>query len=301
MIDRPSAFQRLIADPNRIVTRPMVLILGLTVLVEAAGAWATGLRFMFARDVALQVAAPAILAIALRLVGRWPTMGAIADTMLLWTVVAVVGAPLSYLAARAGFPLRDDLFSAADHALGFDGMRWAAAVNAIPWLRHIMHFAYASLGVQVAYCCIMFPLTGEFWRFRELFWLSWLSLLIACAVSAVLPAEGLAARYGVDPEWRAHLLLLRSGHPLTIDVTAMHGVIFFPSFHTALAVTFAWVHRRTGASGMILLALNAVMIVSTLSEGDHYLVDVISGLAMTAGLIWLVDYAGLARDLRKAR
>lgn len=277
-------------------------MLVVVLLIELGWALAVGISVFFGRTLILQLAIPGVVALVCRLTGRCRTVGRIADTVLVWTVVAVVGTPLTYLAARADFPLQDATFLAFDHALGFDGISWAATVNTQPWLHYLLSAAYGSLGMQILFCCALFPLTDEMWRFRELFWLAWIGLLVTCAISAFLPAAGITARYATaDPVWREHLFVLRSVRPIVADIGAMHGIVFFPSYHAALAVAFAYVHRRAGVLTIFMVALNALMLLSALSEGDHYLVDVIAGVAMMASLILALRYSGLARERRTAR
>jgi membrane-associated phospholipid phosphatase len=68
-----------------------------------------------------------------------------------------------------------------------------------------------------------------------------------------------------------------------------------PSFHTEMAVIFAYALRRVPVVSVIGVALNAVMIASTPTEGGHYLADVIGGLLLALALI------GVARSMRRRR
>jgi hypothetical protein len=294
---RPAFFDRLWAETLRIARSPIALTLFATALIEAAWGLLTGLRVNLGPVVGLQVAVPGAVALFCRLIGRLRTIGQIADTIFAWTVIAVVGTPLTYLAARADFPLRDDLFRSFDLALGFDGLKWVATINSHPWLHAVLAIAYGSMSLQVLFCCVLFALTRELWRFREMFWLAWLGLLITCLISAFLPAAGITARYAIqDPAWRAHLTILRSGHPILAEIGGMKGIVFFPSYHAELAIIFAYVNRNAGLLSWFMLGLNALMMLSALSEGDHYLVDVIAGILVTSGLIALLRYSGWLAD-----
>jgi hypothetical protein len=294
---RPAFLDRIRAETVRIARSPIALTLIGTASIELVWGMITGLRVNFGPVVGLQVVIPGVVALFCRISGRLRTIGAIADTIFAWTVIAVVGTPLTYLAARADFPLRDGLFRSLDLALGFDGLKWVAMVNGHPWLHAVLAIAYGSMGLQVLFCCVLFALTRELWRFREMFWLAWLGLLITCLISAFLPAAGITARYAVqDPAWRAHLTILRSGHPILAEIGGMKGIVFFPSYHAELAIIFAYVNRNAGLLSWFMLGLNALMMVSALSEGDHYLVDVIAGILVTTGLILLLRYSGLAAE-----
>jgi hypothetical protein len=61
---------------------------------------------------------------------------------------SAVGAPLSYLAASAGFPLHDQAFDAADKALGFDWMTLLTWLNAHTTVLVVFRAIYLSLMLQ---------------------------------------------------------------------------------------------------------------------------------------------------------
>lgn len=297
----PTFLARIRAETLRIARSPIALTLFATALIELVWGLLTGLRVNLGPVVGLQAVIPGAVALLCRMIGRLRTIGAIADTIFAWTVIAVVGTPLTYLAARADFPLRDGLFRSLDLALGFDGLKWAAAVNGYPWLHAILAIAYGSMALQVLFCCTLFALTREMWRFREMFWLAWLGLIITCLISAFLPAAGISARYAMqDPAWREHLTILRGGHPILAEIGGMKGIVFFPSYHAELAIIFTYVNRNAGLLSWFMLGLNALMMVSALSEGDHYLVDVIAGIVVTTGLILLLRYSGLVAESSSA-
>ena len=60
------------------------------------------------------------------------------------------------------------------------------------------------------------------------------------------------------------------------------GLVSMPSFHTALAVLFTYSLRRIGWLFSIAVPLNVVMILSTPTQGGHYLADVVAGLLLSA-------------------
>ena len=61
---------------------------------------------------------------------------------------AALGAPLSYLAARTGLPLQDQLFDAADKALGFDWAALLAWMDAHRGIYAALSLAYMSFMPQ---------------------------------------------------------------------------------------------------------------------------------------------------------
>ena len=79
---------------------------------------------------------------------------------------------------------------------------------------------------------------------------------------------------------------MRNGTLHALDLARLAGLVNFPSFHTTLAIVFVYAVRRRSRPLTIAAALNVVMIVSVLTEGGHYLVDVIAGAAVAAGAIF---------------
>ncbi len=66
----------------------------------------------------------------------------------------------------------------------------------------------------------------------------------------------------------------------------LQGIISFPSFHTSLGVLFTYVVRKRRLILLPVALLNVAMIVSVLTEGGHFLVDVVAGAAVAAAAIW---------------
>lgn len=75
------------------------------------------------------------------------------------------------------------------------------------------------------------------------------------------------------------------------DLAQMQGLVSLPSYHTAMALFFVQAMRWTRPGMLIIGLLNLLMIVSTPTEGGHYLIDVVAGVglwALTAGALRLL-------------
>ncbi len=118
------------------------------------------------------------------------------------------------------------------------------------------------------------------------------------AIAYFLPAEGPLVylwRGVVDyvPSaafYQADLIpLLRTHEFHVIDPGALRGLVSAPSFHTASAVIFiatAWPCRRIRWPVTI---VNLVMLLATVVEGTHYLIDMVSG-----GIVAVFSVAAIA-------
>ena len=96
-------------------------------------------------------------------------------------------------------------------------------------------------------------------------------------------------------EWSATLAAIRAGSARNFSLPHLQGVIAFPSFHTVGAILLMYAHRPPMPSFSVVLTLNVLMLLSVPSEGQHYLVDVISGAIVAAVSIVLVRTQTSAR------
>jgi membrane-associated phospholipid phosphatase len=90
---------------------------------------------------------------------------------------------------------------------------------------------------------------------------------------------------------------LKTQDRFVLDVGYRDGLICFPSFHTILAVLSAaalWAipYVRWGA-----LVVSALIVVSTITTGTHYVVDVVAGLAVA----WVAVVAARGYSRLEAR
>lgn len=230
---------------------------------------------------------------------RWPEptlRGMSLATAFLVAFTSTVGV-LHYAAAALALPLVDPQLGRLEAALGFDWRGHMAFLDAHPALRDGLALAYHSSPLQVALVVILLSATrrmARLWAFARLFAVT---LLVAVAISALAPAAGAYAAYGVadvSPEalatmggiWHLHHLeVLRRGLPETIPLGSMRGLVTFPSFHASLAVITAWALAPLRGVGIAALLLNAAVVVATLGAGGHYLPDVIAGVLLGAAAL----------------
>ncbi len=214
---------------------------------------------------------------------------------------------ISLAGLRMGAPLVDANLAAFDASLLFDtrsivvaianattfaGLLGLAYVSSFPilfgavvylgWTRHIrplwqLAFVFAFTAVGCATLSVFFPAVGAFAQFAY-------------------PADvldGLPSGAGVYhlPKFEYY----RHAVAPIISMSSVQGVVTFPSFHCCLALmtAFAYVEHRW----LLLISLlwNALVIVSTIPIGGHYMVDLPAGAA-----IWVTAYL-LARALWPSR
>ena len=206
-------------------------------------------------------------------------------------VFSAVVAPLSYLAASFGLPLKDDALEAADRALGFDWMALLATLNAHPTVFAIMRAFYFSLMLQAVFVVLCLAFTGRLASLR-IFILAFMSAaIITIAISAVVPAQGVWSHHGfavadvssIVPATRAAWPVydgLRDGTYRLLVAAGSEGIITFPSLHAALTVILIGAMWPVPGVRWLGLAANLVVIAATPIDGSHYLIDVLAGIAI---------------------
>ena len=211
------------------------------------------------------------------------------------------GATLSYVITAANLPLRDSLLARADHSLGFDWLYFLDMTNYSPVVTVLLTRAYQTIGLVTQLVIFWLALTQNGERLTEFLAILGLCTVGLCAAMLLVPAAGAFAYYEPAPQlfgnysalgrmWTfGHTFnLLRDGSLSVIDLSALDGVVSFPSFHTVLGAITIYAARDTRWLMGFVLVLNTAMIVATLPVGGHHLADVLAGAGLTFGAILLV-------------
>ncbi len=191
-----------------------------------------------------------------------------------------VGALLTYAGMAASpFPLADAALAHADAALGFDWRAWFALVHAHLWLHVTLFYAYCSFPAQVGVLFVWLCYVDQP-RIDALLLSGILAIYILVPIMMLLPAVGAWTQHGVGlvEPWRADILALRS-HALS-EVGDTQGIVSFPSYHAVLGVLFIEAARGRKWLFRLLLPLNCLLIAAVMTEGAHYFVDLLGGVAV---------------------
>ncbi|HEY4344714.1 MAG TPA: phosphatase PAP2 family protein [Parvibaculum sp.] len=195
----------------------------------------------------------------------------------------------SYLTAAMNMPLLDATFARADAVLGFDWTAWLAWVNAHPLIGTALAYAYETSMPQVVVAIVLLSLMKRDAALSEYLNLFWMTTVATIILAALLPAAGAYDFLKPAPQLYSNLspeggiahvhqfFGLRDGSLRAINLVELNGLVSFPSFHTALAIITAWAFWTIPWLRFPAISLNAVVILSTPTQGGHYLVDVIGG------------------------
>ncbi|WP_043344399.1 phosphatase PAP2 family protein [Cupriavidus basilensis] len=199
---------------------------------------------------------------------------------------------MSYLMITLAPPLMDARLAELDKLLGFDWPQVYNWVRARPAVTLILQLAYASGLAQLLLVPMLTGLAGRAEHLREFMSNMILSCTLLLLIAAPWPAAGAYVSFGVASAAEmasvSHFNVLRAGAMQVFDLAHVQGLVSIPSYHTAMALIFVQTMRWTRTGFVVACLLNLAMILSTPTEGGHYLVDVVGGVglwALTAGLL----------------
>jgi membrane-associated phospholipid phosphatase len=218
---------------------------------------------------------------------------------LFFVIYTAVITILSYLVASLNFALYDRELAQWDAAIGFDWKAFLGWVNSHPLIGKILIWIYHSSVVQLVVIILLLSINMKISRLQELCDLYVMTSVIAVVLSGLIPAAGAYAYHAPEPTlfnnlnpnaglWHIeHYEGLRNGSYRLIELGQMQGLVTFPSFHTCFAITLAWCFRDFRWLFPIGIAVCGAVLVSTLTEGGHYLVDVLAGVVIAIACIVL--------------
>ncbi|KRC82348.1 phosphatase PAP2 family protein [Sphingomonas sp. Root241] len=193
---------------------------------------------------------------------------------------------------------QDAALHRADLALGFDWRAFADWIRPYNLTQSILTAVYRSLVWQSAAIIALLFAAGRGQRAWRLAAAWFASLLLCSAFYPFFPAQGPMVYFHFqeaqfpgllsDSPWRFGPIIhaVRDQGLRHIEPVLLTGLITFPSFHVAAALILGWAAGPVRYVGPVFVVLNALMGVSAIICGPHYLVDIIAGIG--AGLAGIV-------------
>jgi membrane-associated phospholipid phosphatase len=204
---------------------------------------------------------------------------------LLWALLQTLIVPMLVLvSARLRMPLQDSFFGSVDEHLGVSVpaiMAWAAH----HWLGSLINKSYAWDVTMLRLAVVLPVLAGKSKSTKELLVANLISFAIGLPLFALLPAVGPWRYYHFLPTLSQKevceipLLVLRLPGAYVFGSTEA-GVICFPSFHVVWAIFFVVVLWGFRWLRIPLVLVSGMIILSTMTTGWHYFVDVLGGIPL---------------------
>jgi hypothetical protein len=227
-----------------------------------------------------------LLAIVFTLAVYWHEKGKIdlrdATMTIPWAVLlAVTLPPLVLAAARLDRPLADATLTRADLLFGMNVpqiMSWTSR----HWLGTLVNRSYPLLSPLLTLSVLLPALTGKVKNAQQFVLANLIAFFIGLPLFALLPAIGPWYGYSFTAtpgqiECQSAILLFRApGH----SVANLGAIICFPSFHVIWAifcVAALWGFRLLRIPVAL---LSGMIIVSTVTTGWHYAIDVLGGVVV---------------------
>jgi hypothetical protein len=281
------------SDRSRIspVSRTAIfLTLGLMALGIAASV-ATKFTFVSLPNILLMVIGVAILDVVIQYAPPSRIVEGLQTFLygfLYLAVTIVCGVFAAYAVQRLAFPPRDGFLDSADKALGFQWVDYALWVDNHPLVQQVFYLAYHSIMLQTLLPLVVLVLANRIGDLRLYLLAYAIAFVSTIIVSALMPAAGPIAFVdrsmfhilhftGATP--LDHLARLRDAGPLAFD-DAPGGIATFPSFHATIAILTPLALWRIRPIFIVLVFLDAAMLGATVTEGAHYLTDIIAGSGM---------------------
>ncbi|HUE66218.1 MAG TPA: phosphatase PAP2 family protein [Rhizomicrobium sp.] len=219
--------------------------------------------------------------------------GMMAEYFSLTAMATVTFGVMSYLCLASSGPLVDTSLQAADRALNFNWMAGYHFIVAHHLVSTLLSLAYNSLVYQGLYFCVLFALMDKKKDLREMFWLVLVTGLFTSLGVLLFPALGPFKLFGTAPpgSFLPEMEHLKSGQALNFALGKMTGVVSFPSFHTSMALAYAWGFRKMGAIAWAMAVLNFLMLCAIPWYGGHYLIDMIAGAGVMLVALAIVRIA----------
>lgn len=206
--------------------------------------------------------------------------------------VTAVGGPLSYLVATLDRPLLDGQFEALDRAIGFDWPAYFRLITGAPWLHAAVRFAYETFMPAFAVTVICLAGTRQERQLSTFVAAFAVTTLVTIIISGLLPGlnpyvsggytvtSHPGIRISATTEHVDVIMNLRSGQLRQLSLDGQVGIITFPSLHAACGMLFVLGLWSVPYVRWIGLVFGLAVFVATPVDGSHYIVDVLSGIAI---------------------
>ncbi len=197
-----------------------------------------------------------------------------------------------YLGIRLETPFHDNLLAAADRSLGLEVPRVLGWLKGLPVLAGALEAIYDSLLFLLLSALLLPAVLGQRDKSNELLLAVALSSLATLLILPFIQAVGPWVHYSqvhptiLQENATRMLYALKAGQPVTFDRSRVEPLVAFPSWHTILAVLSALALGRVSGVRWLAAFWAAAVVLSTVTTGWHYLVDVLGGLAVAAGAAW---------------
>ena len=266
----------------------LVGLVAFTAAAATIGAWARGIHVDGLLQPTAVVAGLAFLA--------WlrPAFRLCLSSLAILVAFSTAFSTLIYVLGTSPWPLADPELADFDALLGIDAPRIALATAAHPLLAKVLFFIYFSVIPQTILVLVWLGFRNDE-RLSLFLYRFMICGLVTAACFYFVPALGTSRTnptvWNIDP--LRDLLALRSGALTTVRWQAVEGIVTFPSFHAIWAILLI-----LAMPTWPIVVLNVLMVISTVTSGGHYVIDVVAGILVCAFVVPITDRQVAALKMR---
>ncbi|MFN3469215.1 MAG: phosphatase PAP2 family protein [Novosphingobium sp.] len=225
-------------------------------------------------------------------------IAATCGTLATLIVAALLAAFISHASLRLGAPNVDAALSGADLALGIRAPNIVAAFAAYPAFARLLGVIYSTAMPVCMILALVLAAGGRRARASELAFSFTFCIVLAATVSIGFPALGSTVHHGIEgiaglpkSAGNFHMATVEyyRNHPTAVfDLAKVEGIVTFPSFHMVMALMAPYAMRGAGIASMAALVWAALVTVSSIVIGGHYVIDLLGGaLTWAAAIGWV--------------
>lgn len=189
----------------------------------------------------------------------------------------------SYLVYTMDFPIIDSSLSQFDTFFGYHAKSLIYWFKDHEWLYVVLTHIYNSYYYQGPFILFYFSFFSNMLVLQRFVVLFMIGPFVSLVIAGLLPSGGpyylehfQYADYNVTA--LKHFLQLRNQ---IVDIRSGVGLILFPSYHAVLALFYIYAFRNEKKYIFIpILILNILILFSCLTNGEHYLADVVGGIGV---------------------
>ncbi|MGV1836902.1 phosphatase PAP2 family protein [Rhizobium rhizogenes] len=216
----------------------------------------------------------------------------------------------TYVAFALKLPLQDQQLLQLDQHLGIEWLRLISFIDTHPLLAQSLTFAYHTFRHQLLFLPVVLSLYGHRARAYQIVGTYGLICFIASIITIWYPALGTYTDFAVSPydlkningmlgvEYVPQIIAVRNDPHFVLQLEHASGIISFPSVHAAVAVLCGWGAWTIRWIRFPMIFLNTLMLLSAITEGGHYVVDLVAGIGVAGFSIALVLYISRSGGLR---
>jgi membrane-associated phospholipid phosphatase len=218
----------------------------------------------------------------------------------------------TYAAMRTGLPLADPLLKRMDAALGFDWLAFVRFADGNAFISRLLGYGYGSFSFQLLLLPCLLCVARQYARAYRFVSAYFVLCIISSMISAFFPSVGAFEGHGLRISdltylngYYGHVFIesfnaVREDPAFVLRLGETAGIVTFPSVHVGVAALCAWAAWPSRILRWPFAALNLVMTVSAITNGGHYLADVLAGGLIAATTICLVNYGVVSLRARRA-